>query len=322
MLLQQGKREHSIVIRPIVMVVAILLISLVSGLARADCLGKPDEADVRACKQSLRQDPADLDTRLSLAQALRGLKRYKEAIELLKQGQTYFPGDETSLQKLSMMQETIEWDERSSANTGTYANDAMTQVDLIKCTALQGKLALKACESVLSKHPNSTDALVGKGDALMNLSSSDVVDAIRVYRKALSIDSKKEGLSAKLAKAESKRKELGLRCMSANGSSGLDACNDALMEGSSDEADIQSRRGKLLLAVQRRDEAINAYKAALRLNPKNAEAQSELNRLTMVASPKPAVQEPIPKAIKKTEPATPPQALVYSNAPLMSGVTY
>ena len=131
-------------VRPIIVAVAILLTTLVSGTARADCLGKPDEADVRACKQALRQDPADLDTRLSLAQALRGLKRYKEAIELLKQGQTYFPGDETSLQKLSMMQETIEWDERSSANTGTYANDAITQVDLIKCTSLQGKLALNA----------------------------------------------------------------------------------------------------------------------------------------------------------------------------------
>jgi tetratricopeptide (TPR) repeat protein len=286
-------------------VFAWLLVTLfVPRIVFAACLTAGGEQAVRECRQELDQEPRNLQLRYRLADSLKKLGKKNEAVLVLKQGMSLYPGDAIAQSEL---EERISFAERENDLAAT-GNDAQTSVNVILCRSSGN---LEACNKGLEKLPDNIDLLVGKGNALLGLDPPKVIDAINVFRKALSVDSKNQAARTQLAVADKMRQRKIDECMNTMGWAGYKACRAGLLPGSDDEAGIHVRSADLLRKLGKKDRALNEYQTALRLEPGNSQARQAIDALTAAASPPPPPTKP---------PEPPPR--VSSNAPLEPGITY
>jgi len=283
----------------------------------ASCLSTSGEAAVNACRRELNLAPYDLDIRFALSDALIGLRRHKEAVEVLKDGLARSPGSARIKKKLSLAESYLEeqsWIERRRAQQAGAAGatvskrlDTKTKLNMIRCTKLQGGSALKACESVLTVLPDDPSLHRSKADALLEMDR--VVEAVLAYRQSLRLAPDDVETAKKLTVAQSKRKAIATECQRLAGSAALRACDTALLEGAEDEFALQRRRGDILLAMERTAEAKEAYQSALKLNPDDLETKKKLDSLI-----KPVT---VAKVEKRTRPQrqSKPQELATSQQP-------
>lgn len=276
----------------------------------ASCGKSHGEAAVAACRQALDRNPKDTESRIRLADALSGLKRYQEAVEVLKQGLMIYPGDETIKRKLALARshlEEQEWIEKKRAerDNGQNASSATaTRLHSIRCGTLNGERALSACEAGLKAKPDDVALLTGKADALLDLKR--LPEAIGTYQQALKQDPGNAGITKKLKTAETERQVLVTKCMKLDGSTALSACDKGLLKGAKDEAVIHSRRGDLLAKMGKTKSALKAYRSARSLDPANAHVKASIAELS--APKEVAMQETPPQPPASRPKDTPRQA--------------
>ncbi|MCF6250460.1 MAG: tetratricopeptide repeat protein [Methylococcaceae bacterium] len=277
----------------------------------AACVGAVGENAVNSCRQELGTNPYNLEARLALATTLDKLGRKAEAIKVLNQGMPLFQDDAVSKSTLEEKRWVIQ-QQRGKRST----SNAAVRVKIIKCTKLKGKTALKACDEGLLRQPENTDLLVGRGKALLDLAPPKVIDAIYSYKKALSIAPSNQDIKRKLEYAENIRQISVSACMKKSGKAALSACNRALLKGAIDEASIQARRGKLLAAINSDKKA----SVAKRLKTNNKPVKQANSQIITVKqnSSRPLSSSPSSQITN----APPVVARTFSNAPLLSGITY
>lgn len=264
----------------------------VAQQASASCLSAKGEAAVIACRRELELAPYDLDIRFALSDALIGLRRHKEAVDVLKNGLARAPGSEQIKKKLSLAESYLEeqlWIEKRRAKQGASADaaatqklDTQTKLNMIRCTKLKGDTALEACNSALKTLPDDPTLYRSKADALMAMDR--VTDAVLAYRESLRLAPGDEEAAKKLSGAQARRSAIATECQQLSGSAALKACDVALLKGAKDEFSIQRRRGDLLLAMKRTAEAKEAYRSALELRPDDLESKKKLSVLTQPAT--------------------------------------
>jgi tetratricopeptide (TPR) repeat protein len=302
------------------LLVLIVLIAAGPATVFAACTGTVGEKAVNDCQLQISADPHDIKARLALATALDKLGRQDEAVKVLDQGINLFRDDAVSRSTLEEKRWIIQQQGKRQAN------DVTTRVNIIKCTKLKGTAALKACNDGLRNQPENLALLTGRGKALLDQSPPKVIDAIKAYKKALSIAPSNQDIKRELEHAEYIRQKSVTSCKKKSGKSALAACNRGLMKGASDEALIQTRRGELLITLNREKEALKAYRVVQQLEPGNAAAKQAISQLTAAnQKPSPSVQTSLSST------SSPPQSNVsiapavahtFSNAPLAPGVTY
>ncbi len=285
------------------------------------CLSASGEAAVIACRRELSLAPHDLDIRFALSDALIGLQRHREAVEVLREGLERSPGNTRIKKKLSLTESHLEeqlWiDKRReqqadpSGATASKKLDTETKLNMIRCTRLKGDRALKACNTALNLLPKDPSLHRSKADALMDMDR--IGEAILAYRESLRLAPDDAETSNTLSRAQSKRKAIAAECQRLAGSAALSACEAALLVGARDEFVIQSRRGDLLSGMKRRAEAEEAYRRALDLSPNDRGIKEKLDALTKPVSI--AKVDETAKPRKESKPQEPVSAQQPSDAP-------
>jgi tetratricopeptide (TPR) repeat protein len=102
--------------------------------------------------------------------------------------------------------------------------------------------------------------VIAKGDALVH--GGHPSDAILVYLHAGSLLPGDEAVKSKLAVAESQRETLVSQCEGSADAAAVDACQAALLRGSSDEFTLLRRKGILLQSFDKPEQALDAFVAA------------------------------------------------------------
>jgi tetratricopeptide (TPR) repeat protein len=307
---------------------------------REGCLSGPPEVAVAACRRVLEQSPTDVDARLAMGDALTRLGRYQDAVNELRQGLEASPGDGRIQRKLriveSYLQEQKQIDARTpSAAPGPTAKPEVTlQLERVRCTSLTGERALKACEKALQLAPDDASLHRAKADAL--LAAEQLGPAIAAYRESLRLDAMHPAAAQGLERAQLQlKKHLG-DCRLTSGESALKACDRANVAGGPDAGAIQVRRGELLLELGRPAQAEQAFEAALKHEPANAQAAAKLAALRKPKEPVSVVAAASSPEQGSIAPAAPTQARPqlpqpppkvdaprrYSNVPRVAGVTH
>lgn len=266
------------------------------------CLSAGGEQAVTACRQDLRDDPDNVAYRSALSDALMMLKRYGEAVNVLKQGLARIPGNETLKKKLAVAesylqeQQWIEKRQKRKRSVSRLKNvDTRIRLSLIRCTVLRGDAALAACNDGLKLDPNNSDLLTGRGNVWLD--RDRIVNAMKDFKAALAADPENQDAADSLELARDKRKIKVTQCMQFDGREGLAACDAALLKGAPDEFTIQKRRAELLHALDREKEALAAYRVAARLHPHDQQVRKALAAL-MPPAEKPAPPRPSAKPVR------------------------
>jgi len=235
-------------------------------------------------------------------------RRYQEAVEVLSIGVELAPGNAQFKERLKLAESFVKerkWIQRQSGQSGaTSQSSAQFRRNVIRCTRLKGKSALSACEQALGEKPQDPRLLAARGDALFDVGRYG--EAVSSYRQALSLEPGDASVTGQLSRAEAQRRKSVGDCRTLEHSDGLEACSAALLEGAGDEFTVRVRQGELLLAEGREDEALQSYRAAQKLEPRNAQVQQAIETLTTpLASAKPAKprsEAPRPAMEAKIEP--------------------
>jgi predicted Zn-dependent protease len=188
--------------------IACLLLSVIASGAThaASCAGSSGAAAVTACQKELAGKPGDIDLRIRYADALMKQRQYEEAVSVLREGLTMYPGS-TSLKKKYRLASSLAEEQKSINNLSvkTPAAGTSSGVNQILCKTLKGKRALQACNDILKTDPDNVTALTRRGDELIALNR--VEDAVSSYRQAVDLDPANAALERKLKTAEAKRPE-------------------------------------------------------------------------------------------------------------------
>lgn len=267
-----------------------LALCLVTGdVYAAGCLDSSGTAAITACRSELRSTPRDTSLRIALADALMAGRRYQEAVEVLSIGVDLAPGNEQFKERLRLAESYVKerkWIQRRARSDATDQSNAQFRRNVIRCTRLKGESALSACEQALGEKPQDSRLLAARGDALFDVGRYG--EAVSSYRQALDLEPGDASVTEQLNRAEARRRKAVGDCRTLERSDGLEACNVALLEGAGDEFIVRVRQGELLLAEGREDEALQAYRAAQKLDPRNSQVQLAIETLTTpVASAKP-----------------------------------
>ena len=274
----------------------------------ASCLSATGEAAVAPCRRELLRDPGNVEIRFALSDALMGLRRYADAVAVLREGLENFPGDDAIKKKLILAesyldeQQYIEKQQKSTAAASRSKNqDTQIRLSIIRCEKLKGDAAMAACNEGLTVNPDHPDLLTGRGNVWLEMDRFG--KAIRDYEAALAADPKNREATKNLRLAQTKRDVKVAQCLQAGGPDGLKACDAALLEGASDEFDVQKRRAGLLQAMGREKEAIEAYRVAAGLNPDDSQIKQSLAALSPRSETPTTRQAPAPSRLSPARPA-------------------
>ena len=127
-----------------------------------------------------------------------------------------------------------------------------------------------------------------------------VTDAVRAYEKAMALNSSDSALRGKLKKAQLARNLSAKKCQQLQGQKALSACDAALLKGAPDEFAILQRKGDVLLAMAKKEDALRSYKRAMSVKPSDKGIQRKIASLTA-----PTEKAPVqpPKAVVAQKPA-------------------
>lgn len=295
---------------------SLLCLALAEGYTATACLKSPDEVDVSACEQELLDNPGNARVRKILSEALIKLGRRQEAIRLLANGVELSPDDGQMRDMLKLQQSFLEEQEWAAKQSDRRAANASGRVDpkaklnMIRCTKLQGKDALDACDSGLELLPDNLELLLGKSDALLDMNR--VVEAIQVLSKADAAHPGNAAVAEKQRTAASKRNLLTRQCLTLTGNEALRACDGALLKGASDELRIKQRRSALMATA----EGTDAKRQSSTI------AQADVSRTAAADSRKTGTSPQSSAQSARTAVSVAAAGARYSNAPIAPGVSY
>lgn len=181
------------------------LLSATRSEAAVSCANATGESAVTVCQKELERSPNDADLRLKLADALIGLARFREAVEVLKRGVILQPGNNAFKQRMSAAESYLaegEWIKKREASKDSSNAGSQAAADAMLCSKLRGEAAIEACDAVLARSPGNKTALVAKADALSGMGRFQ--DAIVEYRRVLRIFPQDADVAKKLHAAESR----------------------------------------------------------------------------------------------------------------------
>jgi tetratricopeptide (TPR) repeat protein len=328
-----------------------------SAAAARECLTRSGEEAVLACRNALLSEPANLNIRMALSDALMAIRQYDQAVGVLRDGFEYSPGDDRLKRKLMMAesyrdeQRWIETQERDRSATRQAPERTQVRLSVIRCARLGGEAALTACNEGLDIVPGHPELLAGRGRVWLEMDR--IGPAILDFEAALAADPRNTNVAENLVLAQSRRNQKTTQCLQSNGPGALAACDAALLRGAPDELAILKRRAEVLHGLGNRKEALAAYQAAASLNPTDNDI---VQALAMLSSPEtrvpsrveasdrgtevlvsrpPAIEAmPQPQHANKEEKlakersalsstaSAPPPPRQFSNAPVIPGVTH
>ena len=265
------------------------------------CLSATGEAAVTPCRRELLRDPGNVKIRFALSDAFMAIRRYEDAVAVLREGLVRFPGNGEVKRKLILAESYVEeqqWIEKqqksASASSRSKKQNTQIRLSIIRCKKLKGDAAMTACNEGLRVDPDHPELLTGRGNAWLEMDR--LGNAILDYEAAIAADPKRRDAINNLRLARTKRDVKVAQCLQTDGRNGLDACDAALLKGASDEFPIQKRRARLLHTMGREKEAMAAYRVAARLNPADIQTKQALAALT------PRAEKPTPRQEQKPSP--------------------
>jgi len=225
-------------------------------------------------RTALEQAPSELSRRFRLADALVEIGCYQEATGVLQAGEAQHPHSSELQSKLRETRSMLS-EQHYFEGLGLAEESARLQRNLLRCTQLAD---VSACDAAIKSKPEDVQMVVAKGDAL--LQGSRPAEAVTVYRRALDMSPGNATVSSKLAAAETQRQSLQTQCQSGSGSSALQACQAAWLQGADDEFSIDKRKGILLQSIDEPSRALDAYIAANVLKQDDREVALAIVALT------------------------------------------
>jgi len=246
---------------------AVMMMLVVVGLCMPqpsrsadDCLSAGGEAAVKACRIELREDPGNRNIRLALSDAYMSLRRYEEAVAVLREGFEHAPGDDAIKRQLSLAESYLEekqWIEKQerqrAASKPGASTDTQTRLSVIRCNKLKGQAAISACNDGLKHAPDNPDLLSGRGSAWLALDQYG--KAIADFQASLAAAPGNREATKKLRLAQTKREIKVSQCLQGAGQKALDACNATLLIGAADEFTIRiyTISGKIVKEIYKQD---------------------------------------------------------------------
>ena len=228
-----------------VWLIGLLALASWAAPARADCQSDP------------RAVPHDLAVQLAAIDALIDGGCYKEAVPILETGLSQHPHSSELQSRMRAVRSMLN-EEQFFEGLGTAQEKAKLQHDAMRCTKF---FDVNACDDALRSKPDDPELLVAKGDALSH--EGRPADAILIYLHAGGLlPPGDEGIKLKLSAAEAQREGLAAQCQVSADAAAADACQAALLRGSTDEFTLLKRRGILLQSFDKPAQALDAFIAA------------------------------------------------------------
>lgn len=236
-----------------------------TGLALADeshasattCQSSPQPKVVSDARAALSGNPKDLAAQLAVIDALIDTGCYNEAVPVLESGLAQRPHSSELQSRMRAVRSMLN-EEQFFEGLGTAQETAKLKHDVMRCTKF---FDVNACDDALRSKPDDSELLVAKGDALSH--DGRPADAILIYLHAGGLlPPGDEGIKLKLSAAEAQREGLAAQCQVSADAAAADACQAALLRGSTDEFTLLKRRGTLLQSFDKPAQALDAFIAA------------------------------------------------------------
>jgi tetratricopeptide (TPR) repeat protein len=229
----------------------------------ATCQTAAERPAIVEAKAALDANTTDLRVRLKLADAWGDEGCFSDALQVLQAGEAMHPGDKELQARLRVAKSLV-----SEQGYFDSMDRATKNATLSRATFRCAKLAdVNSCDEALNVKPDDPELLVAKADTLVHLNRPG--EAIGIYRSALPVSANREELNAKIALAESQRNTFLDTCETKTGEAARRACGSALLPGAPDELTVLRRRGLLLQDDNQPSQALDAYMAAARLDPRD-----------------------------------------------------
>ncbi len=199
----------------------------------------------------------DLAAQLAVIDALIDSGCYKQAVPVLETGLSQRPHSGELQSRMRAVRSMLN-EEQFFEGLGTAQETAKLQHDVMRCTKF---FDVNACDDALRSKPDDPQLLVAKGDALSH--EGRPADAILIYLRAGGLlPPGDEGIKLKLSAAEAQREGLAAQCQVSADTAAAEACQAALLRGSTDEFALLKRRGILLQSFDKPAPALDAFIAA------------------------------------------------------------
>ncbi|BBO69000.1 hypothetical protein DSCA_29300 [Desulfosarcina alkanivorans] len=294
----------------VILAVFLWIVPTKAAWSAQQCLSATGESAVAACRQELLDDPGNVAVRMALAEAFTSLRRYADAVAVLREGLERYPGDNRIKSQLILAESYLKEQQyiekqrkKTAAASGDRKQDTQVRLSIIRCKKLTGDSAMAACNQGLTVAPGNPELLTGRGNVWLEMGR--LGNAILDFESALAAGPQNRDAAKSLRLAQTRRKVKAAQCLQGDDRDGLAACDAALMKGAADEFDIRKKRAQLLQGMGREKEAVEAYRAAARLNPGDDQVARALAGLS------PRKETPVIRPVEKT-PTAPPRTTVPS----------
>ena len=228
-----------------------------SHASATPCQSDPQPKTVSDARAALNGNPNDLAAQLAVVDALIDNGCYKEAVPLLETGLSQRPHSSELQSRMRAVRSMLN-EQQFFEGLGTAQETAKLQHNVMRCTKF---FDVNACDDALHSKPDDPELLVAKGDTLSH--EGRPADAILIYLRAGGLlPPGDEGIKLKLSAAEAQREGLAAQCQVSADAAAADACQAALLRGSTDEFTLLKRRGILLQSFDKPAQALDAFIAA------------------------------------------------------------
>ena len=217
------------------------------------CAASAQQPAIVSARESLQRTPDALKVRLGLADLLIDAGCYDEAVHVLEDGAGIHAGNQELASRLRTARSFI--NERQFFDGLDQAElEAKLSRHVLRCTRFAD---VEACDQALAIKPDNVVVVIARGDAL--LQSQRPIEALDAYRRATTLDPSNAELAKKVSAAQSLRRTVEQRCMSADGEAALGACQSILAKGAANEFDLLRRIGVLQQAANQPAKALDTY---------------------------------------------------------------
>lgn len=239
---------------------ALLCVLAGMGVARAHeqpkegaCAAASQQPEIATAREALRRAPDELKVRFGLADLLIDATCYDEAVHVLEDGVAIHARNDELQKRLRTARSLIS--ERQFFEGLDQAElDAKLSRHVLRCTRFAD---VEACDQALAIKPDNVGVVIARGDAL--LKSQRPLEALDAYRRASALDPSNAEVAAKISTAQTQRRTVEQRCMSADGDAALGACQSILAKGAANEFELLRRIGVLQQAANQSAKALDTY---------------------------------------------------------------
>lgn len=217
------------------------------------CAAAAQQPAIISAREALQRTPDSLKARLALADLLIDGTCYDDALHVLEDGSASHARNDELQKRLRNVRSLIS--ERQFFDGLDQAElDAKLSRYVLRCTRFGD---IEACDQALKIKPDNVAVVIAHADAL--LKSQRPLEALEAYRRASVLDPSNADLATKTAAAQTLRRTIEQRCMSADGESALTACQSLLVKGSANEFELLRRIGVLQQAANQPAKALDTY---------------------------------------------------------------